>query len=228
MKIKDLFEDERPREKMLSHDVSALSNNELLAVLMRTGYGDSNAMELAHKLLELSGGRLSELFNMEYARISSIHGIGPAKATTIIAACELGKRFLAEKASVSKIPIVTAKQVFDLMVPQMKGLRHEECWVLLLNQNNYLVERFRATSGGGSSTVIDTLDIVRRSIERSATGMILVHNHPTGNPRPSTADINETEKLKKAAETCSISLLDHVIVSDDCYFSFADERMYSA
>ncbi len=224
MKMKDLCESERPREKMMARGASSLSDGELLAVLLRSGNRRESALDLAQRLLTMSDGHLSELFNLPSEKMCSVPGIGFAKASSVLAACELGKRFLSEGPSVSKKPVVTARMVFDIMIPSLKGLRHEECWILLLNDSSYMISKIRVTSGGGRSTVIDVRQVVRLALDRSASGIILVHNHPSGNPHPSTADVTQTDALHKAAAACAIDLLDHVVICDDCFFSFSEER----
>lgn len=228
MKIKDLCESERPREKMMHFGPASLSDGELIAVLLRSGSRTDSALDLAQRLLAMSGGHLVELFNMPSSRMSSIPGIGAVKVASVLAAFELGKRFLAEEASVEKKPILTSRMVYDIMIPSLKGLKHEECWVLLLNDSSYLLSKVRVTSGGGRSTVIDVRQVVRLALDRSASGMILVHNHPSGNPRPSSADITQTNSLHKACNACGLELMDHVVVCDDAFFSFSEERMYPA
>ncbi len=226
MKMKDLCESERPREKMMMRGPQSLSDGELLAVLLRGGTRRESALELSQRLLKLTDGRLSGLFNLSAEKMCSLPGIGLAKAASVLAAFELGKRFLSEASSVDKKPVLTSRMVFDIMLPLLKGLRHEECWILLLNDSSYLTSKVKLTSGGGRSTVIDVRQVVRYALDRSASGIILVHNHPSGNPRPSDADISHTGALRKAAEACGVDLLDHVVICDDCFFSFSEERMY--
>lgn len=228
MKIKDLSADERPREKMLARGAGSLSDGELLAVLLRSGNRDESALDLARRLLSLSGGRLGTLFNLSQDKLCSLPGIGPCKAGSILAAFELGRRFLQEESSVVKTPLLTARQIYDRMIPQLKGLPHEECWILFLNEHNYLLDRIRVSSGGGSSTVIDIRQIIRIALDKGAASLILVHNHPTGNPTPSQADIRNTDDLRRGVGAVGLVLLDHVVVSDDSFFSFADDRMYQA
>ena len=227
MKMLEMCEAERPREKMLSKGPAALGDSELISILLRTGNRGESAAELSNRILKTAGGRLSEIAAMSVSKLTGIEGIGPGKACSIAAAFELGRRFMQEESSVERIPIVTSRQVFKLMKPLMKGLKHEECWVLMLNNSNYLTDKCRVTSGGDASTVIDVRQIVRLALEKAATAIILVHNHPTGNPMPSQADIRETEALKKACGTCSITLFDHVVICDDGWFSFAEERQGS-
>ena len=226
MKIKDLSADERPREKMLARGAQGLSDGELLAVLLRSGTRDGSALDLARQLLDLSGGRLGALFNLPREKMLSLPGVGPGKAASVLAAFELGRRFLLEESSVLKIPLVTARKVWEVMIPRLKGLQHEECWVLLLNDHNYLIDKVLVTSGGGRNTVIDVRQIVRMALDRYASSVILVHNHPSGNPTPSRADITQTDQLRRAVRSVGLELLDHVVVSDDCFFSFSDDRMY--
>lgn len=221
----DLCEKERPREKMLSKGPGALGDGELLAILIRSGKQGESALDIAQRLLSGCGGRLASLASLTAAQIAATDGLGPGKACCIAAAFELGRRFMLEESTVHKTPIMTSSQVYSLMIPSLKGLKHEECWVLLLNQANYVIGRHRLTVGGDASTVIDVRQIVRIALSERATALILIHNHPTGNPSPSTADIRETEALKKACDACSISLFDHVIVCDDCHWSFAEERI---
>lgn len=225
MKIKDLCESERPREKLLAGGAGGLSNGELLAVLLRSGNRDSSAIDLAQQLLNAADGSLGNLFNMDSGRMCALPGIGEGKAATVLAALELGRRFMHEEAAARKTPIVTARRVFELMLPRMKGLRHEECWVLLLNDSCYLLKSLKLSSGGGRSTVIDARQVLRTALDHCASGIILVHNHPSGNPRPSEADKKQTAMLHKAAKACGLQLMDHVVVSDDCFFSFAEERV---
>lgn len=225
MKIKDLCESERPREKLLAEGAGKLSNGELLAVLLRSGNRNSSAIELAQQLLGVCDARLCNLFNMDCRRMCSIPGIGKDKAATVLAAFELGRRFLHEESMLHMRPVVTARSVFELMLPRLKGLKHEECWVLLLNDGCRLIKSMKLTSGGGRSTVMDVRQILRLALDNCASGIILVHNHPSGDPRPSDADKKQTEQLHKAANACSLQLMDHVVISDDCFFSFAEERV---
>ena len=226
MKIKDLDAAERPREKMLSRGAGSLSDGELLAVLLRSGGRDTSALDLARQLLGLADGRLSALFNLSQDRMLSLPGVGPGKAASVIAAFELGRRFLQEESSLVKKPLMTARSVYEMMIPQLKGLQHEECWILFLNDHNYLTGKMKATSGGSSSTVIDVRQVIRSALDKGASAIVLVHNHPTGNPTPSPADVRQTDAVRKGVSAVGLALLDHIVVSDDCFFSFSDDRMY--
>lgn len=225
MKVKDLCESERPREKLLLQGVSALSNGELLAVLLRSGSGSEGALDLSQRILKSCGGRLDGLFAMSNSELESFPGIGPAKVSSILAALELGRRYMLEKAEAPRMSIVNGRSVYELMLPRVKGLEHEECWALMLDQLNRLAGTVRLTVGGFDSTVIDVRQTVCLALEHKASGVVLVHNHPSGNPHPSAADCKMTDMLRQGLKTVGISLVDHVIVSDWCYFSFADGQV---
>lgn len=228
MKIKELQADERPREKMLARGAGALSDGELLAVLLRSGSRELSVLDLARRLLSLADGRLGTLFNLSQDKMLSLPGIGPGKAACVIAAFELGRRFLQEESSVTKSPVTTARRIYELMIPRLKGLPHEECWILLLNNRFYPVGKVRATSGGGNATVIDVKQIIRLALDKGAASVVLIHNHPSGNPTPGPADIRETERIRTGLSAVGLYLLDHIVVADDSFFSFADDRTYRA
>lgn len=223
MKIKDLCESERPREKLLAAGCGGLSNGELLAIILRSGNREHSAIELAQLLLKEAEGQLCKLSNMSVERLASVPGIGEGKAATILAAMELGRRFMHEESGAVKKAIATPRAVYEIMLPEMKGLMHEECWIIMLNTSGYLLKKQQISRGGYSATVIDHRQIIRLALETHASGIILVHNHPSGNPVPSEMDRKQTMMLKKAAEQFGIALMDHLIFCNDCYFSFADE-----
>lgn len=225
MKLKDLCLDERPREKMLERGADSLTNAELLAIILRTGTSKKNVLDLARELLKESDNKLWELARMSNERLCHVDGIGPGKAVSLTAAFELGKRLSLETFCADRVPMSSPMAVYRLMIPLLRSLDHEECWALYLNNANYLISKDRVTSGGESSTVVDSKAILRRSLDRRASAVILVHNHPSGNPSPSKADILQTANLKKALSSCDISLLDHVILSPHGYYSFADEEL---
>lgn len=224
--MKDLCESERPREKLLSRGAGSLSNGELLAILIGSGSCGMSAVETAQALLSSCNGQLSSLFNTSPGKMGTIPGIGPVKASCICAALELGRRFMEERACISRTSLASPRMAYDRIIPELKGLRHEECWILLLNRSNFLVGKHRISSGSDHMTVIDSKSIIRLALESNACGIILVHNHPSGNPRPSTPDIRQTEQLHNAAKAFDISLVDHIIVCDDCFFSVADDKRY--
>lgn len=225
MKIKEWVPDERPREKMRLRGAKAMSNAELLAILLGSGVGGKNVLEVAQELMVDAGGRLTLLGAMPLERLSARKGIGEVRALSISAALELGRRCFEEAAVLDKRSVTSPELVYQLMLPQLKGLDHEECWALLLNRSHYVLGRERITSGSLETTLIDTKGILRRAIEKQCSHVILVHNHPSGSPVPSEADIRQTELLRKALGAVEISLLDHVIVADDCFYSFSEERI---
>lgn len=227
MKMLELCTEERPREKLIASGPSGLSNGELLAIVLRNGSKGESALELARRLLDAAGS-LAGLFNKSTDWLSSFDGVGPCKSAEIIAVFELGKRFMEEASGASNAPIVTARMVFDLVAPRLKGLAHEETRALFLNAGNYLLSQEQIGIGDGASTIIDVPRILRLALEKKASGMILIHNHPTGNPHPSKADIETTKSLKTALNALGLNLLDHVIVSDRKFFSFADDSLYEA
>ena len=228
MKISELCPSERPREKALSHGAGSLSNAELLAVLLRSGTRDASALELAQTLLGASGGSLIGLSRFTSRKLSSFPGIKDSKAVSLLSAFELGRRMMSENSAVAKVPLTGAAGVYRRMIPHLKGIQHEECWVLFVNKSQYVIGDMRLSSGGDDSTTIDVRCVLREALSRCAQAIILVHNHPSGNPQPGNADIKATASLKKAAEVVDILLLDHVIICDDCYYSFCDEMTVSA
>ena len=228
MKISDISPNERPREKLLARGPGVLGTAELLAILLRTGTRSESVLDIAHRLLAAADGSLLKLASLPREILCSIPGIKSDKAVTVLAAFELGRRFLDEHAWFPKDIIATPKKVYELMIPLLKGLTHEECWILLLNRAQRLVGRRQMTRGGSESTSIDVKDILRKALDAGASSIILVHNHPSGNPIPGSADISQTRILKKASRSMELTLLDHIIICDDCYYSFSDERMTQA
>lgn len=224
MRIKELYKDERPRERLLKNGAETLSNVELLAILLRTGTRKRNAVDLARRLLDGSEGKVGGIASMSIDRLSLLDGIGPAKAATLAAAFELGRRCAGENTVPGRKTVSSPRTVYELMIPHMKTLDHEECWALFLNRANHLISKEMMSSGGLESTLIDCKMIIRKALEKKASGIILVHNHPSGSPLPGTADINQTRTLKRGLDTCDISLLDHVVVAEGSYYSFADEE----
>lgn len=227
MKIKELSEAERPRERLESSGPGSLSSGELLAILLRTGTRDENVLSLSQRLLSSCGGSLVQMSRMSLPQMRAIKGLGGMKAASVLAAFELGRRFMQEQMRVDKRPIVSARQVFDLMIPQMKGLVTEECWVILLNSAHYVSARSKMSGGGLNSTLIDCRVVVTMALEARASALVLVHNHPSGNPRPGREDLAQTERLKNALKPFGISLIDHVVICDDCCYSFADDDVYA-
>ena len=227
MKIKDLCAEERPREKMLARGADALTNAELLAILLRTGMGGRNVVDVARELLKSCDERLGEMASMSVEMLRRVDGIGPGKAVAIVAAFELGRRLAMEQGMECAIRLDAPAKVYRIMLPIMRNLDHEECWVLFLNKTSGLIGKERMTTGGQDFTLFDKRVIIRRALERKSSALILVHNHPSGNPFPSVEDINQTKDLHHALSSCGLQLLDHVVVAGGSYYSFADERVVS-
>lgn len=225
MRMKELSLDERPRERLLSKGPGSLSDGELLAVLLRSGTRGASALDVARSLLQASEGKLGNLFDLPMESVCRIPGMGRCKAAVVAAALELGRRFLSEQSYSHRRPVVCARAVYDLMIPSLKALRHEECWLLCLSGSNHLIGKCRISAGGQDSTVMDIRLVTRIALEKSASGVILVHNHPGGSPRPSPEDVKQTESLHKALKTMKIDLLDHVIICDDSFYSFDEGRV---
>lgn len=224
--MKDIVADERPREKLLDRGPESLSTSELLAVLLRNGKQGTNVLDLAQNIMMEAEGKLGNLFDMPIRKLCGIPGVGKCKAAVMTAALELGRRFISEQNSGAGRPIVTPRMVNEIMLPLLKSLRHEECWILCLSNANTLIGKYRMTSGGQDSTVIDIRQVARLALEKRATAVIVVHNHPSGNPEPSQGDMRQTESLHKALETMNIELLDHVIIADGCFYSFDEGKVF--
>ena len=220
-----MCEDEMPRERMLARGAGSLSNVELLAILLRTGRDGQNVIDMARELLQSGDGTLAGIAEMSIDRLCAISGIGPSKAVTIAAAFELGRRASLKAALDSGGSLSSPQKVFEIMQPLMRDLDHEECWVLFLNKSNRMVAKEMVSHGGLDSTIIDNRSIIMKALDKKASALILVHNHPSGTALPSRADITQTQALSKALKTCDLSLMDHVIISRDSYYSFADERL---
>lgn len=220
--IKNWREEDRPREKMLLRGASALTDAELLAILLNTGSGTDSALDLAKKILERAGNSLRSVSNFSLNKFTDIKGIGPAKAVTLMAAFEAGRRSLLPGRD-SDTVITDARSVVNLMAPFLVHLDHEECWVIYLNRSNRVIARERLSSGGVSSTTFDVKLVVKRAVETLASSIILIHNHPGGKAAPGESDRKQTELLRKAAQVLDIMLLDHIIVAGNKYFSFSEE-----
>lgn len=216
--------EDRPREKVLANGVQYLSDSEILAILLGSGTRNMTVVELARQVLAKSGNSLHELGRQNISDLIAIKGIGPAKAITLLAAMELGRRRDATQQT-ERIPVKSSETVFKIFHPILGDLDHEEFWLLMLNRANRVLGRFKVSQGGLSGTVIDTRIILKKALDNLASSIVVCHNHPSGNNQPSDADVKITEKLKKAAEMLEIKLLDHVIIADKSYFSFADEGL---
>ncbi|MBL4625575.1 MAG: DNA repair protein RadC [Flavobacteriales bacterium] len=222
LSIKAWAEDDRPREKLASLGRSALSDAELVAIIIGSGSPKESAVELSKRILHSIGNNLSELGRVTIADLMKFKGIGEAKAITIVAALELGRR-RKENEPKLKPKIATSKDAFDVIFPVLADLPHEEFWVILLNQNNKVIAISCISRGGVSGTVADAKLIFKVVLEKLASSVILSHNHPSGNLKPSKSDIDLTKKLKAGGKLLDIAVLDHLIIGDSDYYSFADE-----
>jgi len=222
--IKNWAEDDRPREKMILKGESALSNAELLAILISTGTKEASALQLSQSLLEIVDNNMHELGKLKLTDITKIKGIGSAKAVTIMAALELGRRRLSSEV-VEKKKINSSTDAFNFFWPLIGDLPHEEFWVLFVNRSNLITRHHLVSRGGLTATIIDTRKILSMALDCSASGMIVAHNHPSGNKTPSDADKQITQRIKQAGELFSVNLLDHLIIAEKKYFSFADEGL---
>jgi len=220
--IKEWNEDDRPREKFLNKGRSSLSKAELIAILLRSGTRQESAIDLARRILNTVDSDLIELGKLKPDALQKINGIGPTKAVTIAAALELGRR-RQEAELVKKQQITSSKDIFQVFGTKIGDLLHEEFWVMTVNRNNRILGTRMISSGGITGTVADVRMILRYCLEMNATGLILSHNHPSGNLKPSEQDLKLTHSIKQAAGWMDIELLDHVIVTETAYFSFADE-----
>ena len=224
LSIKEWAVEDRPREKMLLKGIRSLSEAELIAILIGSGSTNESAVELSKRVLASANNNLNELGKKTINDYQEFKGIGPAKAITISAAMELGRR-RKESQPVEKAKVVSSGDAAAIFKPLLSDLPHEEFWILLLNRNNMMIEKIQISQGGLSGTVIDVRIILKMAIEKLACSIILCHNHPSGNLVPSEADKEITRKIKEAGKHMDIPVLDHVIIGNDSYFSFADEGL---
>lgn len=222
LNINQWAEEDRPREKMMMHGVSSLSNAELLAILIGSGNTEDSAVELMRKVLAEYHNNLNELGKASVDELCRFKGIGPAKAITILAASELGKRRKEEDIR-ERLSIVSSKDVYECFCPLMCDLPTEECWLLLLNQASKVIDKVRVSTGGLSATAVDVRCILHEALLKRASAIALCHNHPSGNIHPSREDDRLTEQLRQACQIMNIRLVDHVILTDGCFYSYADE-----
>lgn len=219
--LKQLAEEDRPREKLQLKGRQSLTNAELLAILIGSGNTKETAVELSQRILLHYRNNLDILGRLTIDDLLKFNGIGPAKAITIIAALELGRRRNLAEAE-QKVQIKSSRDIFDVMYPLIADLPYEEFWVLHLNKANRIIEKERISIGGIGGTVVDIKIILKSALQKLASAMILVHNHPSGNLTPSDADLSITKKLREGAAYLEIMVLDHVIIGDKNYYSFAD------
>ena len=224
LKIKNWSPEDRPREKLLSKGTPVLSDAELVAILLGTGTATVSAVELAKRLLQTVDNNLHELARLSVKDLTKVKGIGEAKAISIIAALELGRRRRDTQAE-EKPRVSGSRDCFNILKPHMQDLPHEEFWIILLNRANRVIRKYQVSQGGVAGTVADPKIIFKVAIAELASGIILAHNHPSGNLTASQADIELTKKIKDAGKLLEIQVLDHLIVAGQKYFSFADEGM---
>ena len=223
--INQWAEDDRPREKFLLKGKSSLSDSELLAILIGSGSRNESAVQLCQRILAASENNLSTLGKMSIAQLIQFKGIGEAKAISIAAALELGRRRRAEEAIELK-KITSSKAVFDIMQPIIGELPHEEFWVLYLNNSNKVIYKGQLSKGGITGTIVDIRLIFKMAFEQNATAIILTHNHPSGKLMASDADLKITKRVKEAGLTLEIQVLDHIIITENGYLSFQDENIF--
>ena len=222
--IKSWAEDDRPREKLILKGKTALSDAELVAILISSGSRNESAVALSKRILASIENNLNKLGKLQVSDLVKFKGIGDAKAISIITALELGRRRRLEEAL--ELPKITSsKAVFNIMQPLIGELQHEEFWIIYLNNSNKVLYREQLSKGGLTGTLVDVRLVFKKAIELYATAVILCHNHPSGKLQASVADKSITNKLKQAGETLDIKVLDHLIITENMYFSFADENI---
>ena len=222
--IKNWNEDDRPREKLLLKGRTALSDAELIAILIGSGSRNESAVSLSQRILASVSNNLSELGRLSIPELMEFKGIGEAKAISIAAAMELGRRRRNGEALERK-KITSSNSVFEFVQPIIGELPHEEFWILYLNNSNKIIKSAQLSKGGITGTVVDVRLAFKEALQLGAVGIILAHNHPSGTLKPSQADIQLTKKLKTAGESLDIKVLDHLIITEKAYFSFAAENM---
>ena len=222
--IKSWAEEDRPREKLLVHGRRSLSDAELIAILIGSGNRQESAVELSKRILLSHSNDLDRLAKLSVQDLSKFNGIGEAKAIAIIAALELGRR-KNDSCIPDKVQVGNSRDVYKALLPMFSDLTHEEFWIVLLNRANKITSKHLISKGGQAGTVADPKIIFNTVLQYQAASVILAHNHPSGNLKPSSADISLTNKLVAAGKLLDISVLDHLIITDKDYYSFADEGL---
>ena len=222
--IKSWAEDDRPREKFLLKGRAALSDAELLAIIIGSGSRNESAVELSKRILSTASNNLLELGKYNLSELQTFKGIGEAKAISIAAALEIGRRRRSQENTVKK-KISSSNDAFEILHAELSDLNTEEFWIILLNRANRVIKKSKISSGGISGTVADTRVIFKSANDNLASAIILAHNHPSGNLKPSQADINLTKKLRESGTVLDIPVLDHIIIAENSYFSFVDESL---
>lgn len=222
--IKNWSQDDQPREKLRDKGKTFLSDAELVAILIGSGNREESAVDLCKRILASVDNNLNALGKLSIKQLMEFKGIGEAKAITIAAALELGRRRRIED-TVRLEKITSSQSVFEVMQPILGELPHEEFWILYLNNSNKIIQKNQLSKGGITGTLVDVRLVLKNALETGATALILCHNHPSGTLKPSQADRDITQKLKTAAQSLDIKVLDHLIITEKAYFSFADESM---
>lgn len=220
--ITNWSEDDRPREKLILKGKATLSDAELIAIVIGSGSRNESAVELSRRILSSVDNNLNALGKLSLAQLLAFKGIGEAKAISIIAAMDLGRRRRGEQAAEMK-KVTSSKIIFEIMQPIIGELPHEEFWIIYVNNSNTIVLKKQLSKGGITATLVDVRLIFKQALEIGATGIVLCHNHPSGTLKASDADIKITKKIKLAAESLDITILDHIIICEHGFFSFADE-----
>lgn len=221
LNINQWAEEDRPREKLLRLGAEALSNAELLAILIGSGSTTESAVDLMKHVLGDCGNNLNQLGKLSVRQLTSYHGVGEAKAVTILAACELGKRRQKERA-LERTSLNSAVAIYDFMLPQMQDLDVEEAWALYLNQNFKLLRSMRLSHGGITETSVDVRVVMKEALLSGATVLAICHNHPSGNVHPSADDDRITRRVQQACEMMRIHFLDHLVITDGLYYSYRE------
>ncbi len=224
MSIKFLAEDDRPREKFLLKGKNALSDAELLAVIMGSGNREESAVELGRKILHSVGNNWHNLSLLQISDLMKFKGIGEAKAISIAVALEIGRRRASQEVP-EKVQITNSQESYKVLLPYLSDLQTEEFWAIYLNQNNRILGKGKLSSGGINQSVVDIRILFKTALEHLATGIIIAHNHPSGNLKPSSEDLKITKQISEAGKILNIQLLDHLIIAQNSYLSFADENL---
>ncbi len=222
--IKDWSEEDRPREKLLSKGKESLSDSELLAILIGSGNKNESAVALSKRMLSSVDNNLNTLGKLSVAQLKNFKGIGEAKAISIVAGLELGRRRRNEL-TVDVKKITSSKSVFEIMQPVLGDLQHEEFWTLFLNNSNIIISKQQLSKGGITGTLVDVRLLMKKALELGAVGIIICHNHPSGTLKISEADKLITAKIKTASAALDIKLLDHLVITEKAYVSFADKEL---
>lgn len=222
--IKTWAVDDRPREKLITKSHRVLSNAELLAIIIGSGSNDQTAVELSKTILNSVSNNLAELATMSISELMKFKGIGEAKASNIVAVMELGRRRrLAGEQKNNRI--ISSRDAFEVILPIIGDLKHEELWIITLKNGSNMHKTLCVSEGGVGSTLADPKKIFRLALENNAAGILICHNHPSGNPKPSNTDIRLTTKCVEAGKSINMPVMDHIIVANDTYFSFSDQGM---